>query len=97
MEAVGQTDQGFTRIPVSHAFGVGNGISKTVIHDIQPGGVRIAEPCHLNWRGLVSKHKKTVIRSVSGQVHKNVNAVFSYLFCNCRVALSQCATPGIRK
>ena len=80
MEPIGQSDQRFAGILVSSAFRISNCIGEPVIHERHAGGVRVSEPCHLDRRGLVCKSKETVILCVPGQVHKDINAVFTDFF-----------------
>ncbi len=97
MKSMGQADQGFAGKAIRHSFGIGDGVGDPIIDGVQPGGVWISEPRHLNRCGFAGKDQQTVVRGVPRQIHKDVNLVLMYLFGNLGIILSHRAPPMVGK
>ena len=92
-----QTHQVLTGISVGRTFGVSNRVGKPVVHDTHSCGIRVSEPSHLNRRRLAGKHKETVIGCMSGNIHKNINAVFPDFLSDLIMSFPFCVAPMIGK
>src|SRR5258705_6845165 len=70
-------------------------IGDTEIDGFKSRSIRIAEPGHLNRRGLSGENFEAIAFRMSGQIDQNIDAVISYHSLDCVIARSGDVAPAI--